>query len=114
MEDWNTTVADFYYSGLSESAISSISRENGPFDDQYFDEMYGYASSREAEGQELAALASVQNDSADQYQLAVLFAAVGLSMTGWASVISSHKLKYTFLACSIVALLLCTVQASSV
>tara|TARA_B100001250_G_scaffold312051_1_gene274043 strand:- start:170 stop:646 length:477 start_codon:yes stop_codon:yes gene_type:complete len=114
MEEGNTTVADFYYSGLSESAISSISRENGPFDDQYFDEMYGYASSREAEGQELASLASVQNDSADQYQLAVLFAAVGLSMTGWASVISSHKLKYTFLACSIVALLLCTVQASSV
>ena len=114
MEEGNTTVADFYYSGLSESAISSISREGGPFDDQYFDEMYGYASSREAEGQELAALASVQNDSADQYQLAVLFAAVGLSMTGWASVISSNKLKYTFLGCSIVALLLCIVQASSV
>ena len=114
MEEGNTTVADFYYSGLWESAISSISREGGPFDDQYFDEMYDYASSREAEGQELAALASVQNDSADQYQLAVLFAAVGLSMTGWASVISSNKLKYTFLGCSIVALLLCIVQASSV
>jgi len=76
--------------------------------------MYAFASQREAEGQELADTAAGQNTAADEYQLAVLFSAVGLSLTGWASVISSHKLKLTFLTCSVVALLLCVVQASGV
>ena len=114
LNDGNESLAEFYFSGLSQSAIDSDNRTSGPFDDQYYEEMYAFASQREAEGQELADKAAEQNDAADEYQLAVLFSAVGLSLTGWASVISSHKLKLTFLACSVVALLICVVQASSV
>jgi hypothetical protein len=110
----NDTVAEYYFSGLSQPAIDSVDRSTGPFDDQYFEEMYSFASMREAEGQQLAETAAKQNTAADEFQLAVLFSAVGLSLTGWASVISSRKLKLTFLSCSIVALLLCIVQASSV
>ena len=114
LNDGNESLAEFYFSGLSQSAIDSDNRTSGPFDEQYFDEMYAFASQREAEGQELADKAAEQNDAADEYQLAVLFSAVGLSLTGWASVISSHKLKLTFLTCSVVALLISVVQASSV
>ena len=104
----------FYFSGLSQSAVDSDNRSTGPFDDQYFEEMYSYASLREAEGQELASIAANQNDAADEYQLAVLFSAVGLSLTGWASVISSTRLKFTFIGSSIVALSLSVLQALSV
>ena len=112
--DGNESLAMFYFSGLSQSAVDSDNRSTGPFDDQYFEEMYSYASLREAEGQELASIAANQNDAADEYQLAVLFSAVGLSLTGWASVISSTRLKFTFMGSSVVALTLSVLQALSV
>ena len=112
--DGNESLAMFYFSGLSQSAVDSDNRSTGPFDDQYFEEMYSYASLREAEGQELASIAANQNDAADEYQLAVLFSAVGLSLTGWASVISSTRLKFTFMGSSMVALSLSVLQALSV
>ena len=112
--DGNESLAMFYFSGLSQSAVDSDNRSTGPFDDQYFEEMYSYASLREAEGQELASIAANQNDAADEYQLAVLFSAVGLSLTGWASVITSTRLKFTFMGSSVVALTLSVLQALSV
>ena len=112
--DGNESLAMFYFSGLSQSAVDSDNRTTGPFDDQYFEEMYAYASLRESEGQELAGIAESQNNAADEYQLAVLFSAVGLSLTGWASVITSTRLKFTFMGSSVVALTLSVLQALSV
>ena len=112
--DGNESLAMFYFSGLSQSAVDSDNRTTGPFDDQYFEEMYAYASLRESEGQELAGIAENQNNAADEYQLAVLFSAVGLSLTGWASVITSTRLKFTFMGSSVVTLTLSVLQALSV
>ena len=76
--------------------------------------MYSFASNRENEGIALAEKAEAENIASDEFQLAVLFSAVGLSLTGWASVINSHKLKLTFMSSSIVALALSVLQALSV
>ena len=110
----NDTRAEFYFSGLSDSAIASFNRSSGPFDDQYYDEMYSFASEREGEGIALAEKAEAENRASDEFQLAVLFSAVGLSLTGWASVISSTKLKFTFMGSSVVALGLSVLQSLSV
>lgn len=110
----NDTRAEFYFSGLSDSAIASFNRSSGPFDDQYYDEMYSFASEREGEGIALAEKAEAENKASDEFQLAVLFSAVGLSLTGWASVISSTKLKFTFMGSSVVALGLSVLQSLSV
>ena len=110
----NETKADYYFAGLSNSAIDSFNRSTGPFDDQYYDEMYSFASNRENEGISLAEKAEAENIASDEFQLAVLFSAVGLSLTGWASVINSPKLKLTFMSSSIVALALSVLQALSV
>ena len=110
----NETKADYYFSGLSDSAIASFNRSSGPFDEQYYDEMYSFASDREDEGIALAEKAEAENIASDEFQLAVLFSAVGLSLTGWASVISSPKLKLTFMGSSIVSLTLSVLQALSV
>ena len=110
----NETKADYYFAGLSNSAIDSFNRSTGPFDDQYYDEMYSFASNRENEGIALAEKAEAENIASDEFQLAVLFSAVGLSLTGWASVINSPKLKLTFMSSSIVALALSVLQALSV
>ena len=110
----NDTRAEFYFSGLSDSAIASFNRSSGPFDDQYYDEMYSFASEREDEGITLAEKAEAENKASDEFQLAVLFSAVGLSLTGWASVISSTKLKFTFMGSSVVALGISVLQSLSV
>ena len=110
----NDTRAEFYFSGLSDSAVASFNRSSGPFDNQYYDEMYSFASEREGEGIALAEKAEAENRASDEFQLAVLFSAVGLSLTGWASVISSTKLKFTFMGSSIVALGISVLQSLSV
>ena len=110
----NGTRAEFYFSGLSDSAVASFNRSSGPFDDQYYDEMYSFASEREGEGIALAEKAEAENKASDEFQLAVLFSAVGLSLTGWASVISSTKLKFTFMGSSVVALGISVLQSLSV
>ena len=110
----NETKADYYFAGLSDSAIDSFNRSSGPFDEQYYDEMYSFTSDREDEGIALAEKAEAENIASDEFQLAVLFSAVGLSLTGWASVISSPKLKLTFMGSSIVSLTLSVLQALSV
>lgn len=76
--------------------------------------MYSFASDREDEGIALAEKAEAENIASDEFQLAVLFSAVGLSLTGWASVIGSPKLKLTFMGSSIVSLTLSVLQALSV
>ncbi|MDA9719712.1 hypothetical protein N9U54_00475 [bacterium] len=110
----NDTRAEFYFSGLSDSAVASFNRSSGPFDNQYYDEMYSFASEREGEGITLAEKAEAENKASDEFQLAVLFSAVGLSLTGWASVISSTKLKLTFMGSSVVALGISILQSLSV
>ena len=110
----NDTRAEFYFSGLSDSAVASFNRSSGPFDDQYYDEMYSFASEREGEGIALAEKAEAENKASDEFQLAVLFSAVGLSLTGWASVTSSTKLKFTFMGSSVVALGISVLQSLSV
>ena len=40
LNDGNESLAEFYFSGLSQSAIDSDNRTSGPFDDQYYEEMY--------------------------------------------------------------------------
>ena len=99
---------------MSDSAVASFNRSSGPFDDQYYDEMYSFASEREGEGIALAEKAEAENKASDEFQLAVLFSAVGLSLTGWASVISSTKLKFTFMGSSVVALGISVLQSLSV
>ena len=69
----NDTRAEFYFSGLSDSAVASFNRSSGPFDDQYYDEMYSFASEREGEGITLAEKAEAENKASDEFQLAVLF-----------------------------------------
>ena len=110
----NDTRAEFYFSGLSDSAVASFNRSSGPFDDQYYDEMYSFASEREGEGIALAEKAEAENKASDEFQLAVLFSAVGLSLTGWASVISSTKLKFTFMGSSVAALGISVLQSLNV
>ena len=110
----NDTRAEFYFSGLSDSAVASFNRSSGPFDDQYYDEMYSFASEREGEGITLAEKAEAENKVSDEFQLAVLFSAVGLSLTGWASVISSTKLKFTFMGSSVAALGISVLQSLNV
>ena len=87
----DTNTSNYYYDSMSLELIASLDRENGPFDDQYYQEMYQLPNDVYENGSILAEEASVQNTASDGYQLAVLISAVGLSLTGWAALMASNK-----------------------
>lgn len=111
-EDTNTS--DYYYFSMSDALKDSLERDTGPFDEQYYDEMYENAESVYEDGTLLAFDAAEQNTASDEYQLAVLISAVGLSLTGWAALMKTKRLKVTFLTCSIFCLIMTSIQTLSV
>ena len=110
----DTSTSNYYYDSMSLELIASLDRENGPFDDQYYQEMYQLPNDVYENGSILAEEASVQNTASDGYQLAVLISAVGLSLTGWAALMASNKLKLTFFSSSVFCLIITIIQAFSV
>ena len=110
----DTNTSNYYYDSMSLELIASLDRENGPFDDQYYQEMYQLPNDVYENGSILAEEASGQNTASDGYQLAVLISAVGLSLTGWAALMASNKLKMTFFSSSVFCLIITIIQAFSV
>jgi hypothetical protein len=110
----DTNTSDYYYFSMSDALKDSLERDTGPFDEQYYDEMYENAESVYEDGTLLAFDAAEQNTASDEYQLAVLISAVGLSLTGWAALMKTKRLKVTFLTCSIFCLIMTSIQTLSV
>jgi hypothetical protein len=110
----DTNTSDYYYASMSIELKDSLDREEGPFDDQYYQEIYQLPNEVYENGTMIAGVASEQNTASDGYQLAVLISAVGLSLTGWAALMGSKRLKLTFFACSVLCLTFTTIQTLSV
>jgi hypothetical protein len=87
----NEVNADYYRENFSEYLTASMEREEGPFDDQYYDEMYTDADSSFDEAMALFDEAQAAGDKADRYQLILMIFAVGLSMGAWASLLGSEN-----------------------
>ena len=97
--------SEYYYDQLSNEALASIDRLEGPFDDVYYNEMYLDANIAIQEGKDVAALALKENLRADQYKLSLFTIAIGLSFSGWASLIlEREKLRLMFAISSGLAL----------
>jgi len=87
----NEVNADYYRENFSEYLTASMEREEGPFDDQYYDEMYADADGSFDEAMALFDEAQAAGDKADRYQLILMIFAVGLSMGAWASLLASEN-----------------------
>lgn len=90
-EGVNDVNAEYYRVNFSDSLATSMDREGGPFDDQYYDEMYADADSSFDEAMTVFDEAQAAGDIADRYQLILMIFAVGLSMGAWASLLGNEN-----------------------
>jgi len=103
-------LADYYMSSFSENLSASMEREEGPFDDQYYTEMYADAESTYEVAMTGFDDANTAGNKADSLQLVVLIYAVGLALAAYGSMLGEEaNLRKFFGLLSVVALIFGTI-----
>lgn len=98
-------LADYYMGSFSENLSASMEREEGPFDDQYYTEMYADAESTYEVAMTAFDDANTAGNKADSLQLVVLIYAVGLALAAYGSMLAEEaNLRKFFGMLSVVAL----------
>ncbi len=102
----NDDLAEYYMASFSENLAASMDREEGPFDDQYYTEMYTDAETSYDESMTAFDDANTAGNKADQLQLVVLIFAVGLALAAYGSMLGDEsKIRFFFSVLSCVALI---------
>jgi hypothetical protein len=101
-QDTNEEAATYYQDNFSEALTASMEREEGPFDDAYYEAIYLDADGSYDEAMTKFDEAQAAGDKADQYQLVVLVFAVALSLVAWASLVDEEsKMRVAFVVVSL-------------
>lgn len=101
----NDELAQYYMDSFSENLSASMDREEGPFDDQYYTEMYTDAETTYDASMTAFDDANTAGNKADSLQLVVLIFAVGLALAAYGSMLDEEKkLRFFFALLSVVAL----------
>ncbi len=101
-QDTNEEAATYYQENFSEALTASMEREEGPFDDPYYEAIYLDADESYDEAMTKFDEAQAAGDKADQYQLVVLVFAVALSLVAWASLVDEEsKMRVAFVVVSL-------------
>ncbi len=102
----NADLADYYMASFSENLSASMEREEGPFDDQYYSEMYIDAETTYEASMTAFDDANTAGNKADSLQLAVLIFAVGLALSAYGSIMGEEsKIRFFFALLSVVSLI---------
>ncbi len=97
----------YYEFSFSEALSSSVKRQEGPFDEAYYDEMF--IDAYQTYGESLLYFDSGQEKGAqeDAYQLVMFVFAVGLTFAGWASLLNeASKVRLVFAGLAILTLVI--------
>ena len=89
-----------------------LTRENGPFDETYENQLYDEALNLFDESQDLQEQGDVADDLSQQFQVAAFILAIGLAITAWASLFDTRprlRLVFTLLALPCLVMGLCLV-----
>ena len=102
--DVDDFAADYYRGNFSEELEKAIERPDGPFDDAYYEELFGEAEAELDRAFEIYDLAGEEGDKADAYQQVMLILAVGLSFAAWASLVAEgNRMRLVFTVLAVVA-----------
>lgn len=102
----NPEVAEYYQESFSEALTESMEREEGPFDEAYYEAMYAGPNEMFTDADNYFALAEEYNERGDKLQLVMLIMAVGLSFAAWASLLSEEsKMRLLFALFAIAVLI---------
>jgi hypothetical protein len=99
--------ADYFFGNFSIELTDSMDRPDGPFDDQYYDEMYADADGLYDEAIAYFDQAQAAGERAIRMQLLVLIFAVGLALAAYASLLQlGNLIRVVFTFASMLALFL--------
>lgn len=114
-QDSNPEISDYYFDQLSDEALASMERPDGPFDREYYDAMYIEPKTILEEEEFVFDNAAHDSNRAVAYQLTVLIMAVGLSFAAWASLADEkNNLRPVFLVLSLITLVVGLIQMFSI
>ena len=93
----------YYLDNFSQALTDSLEREDGPFDEPYYDTQFADANELYAEALDLFEKVDSTGSRADRLQLIVLVFALGLSFSAWASLADEEsRMRLAFALLSIV------------
>jgi hypothetical protein len=89
--DENPELAQYYYDNFSDSLLAAIDRDNGIWDDEYYDAMYAEANTLFDASDSSFATAGAWNARGDALQVVLMIMALGLAFAAWASLLKDES-----------------------
>ncbi|MBL8062287.1 MAG: hypothetical protein JNK32_04665 [Anaerolineales bacterium] len=89
--DERPEIGEYYQENFSEALTAAFDRDQGVWDDQYYEEMYLDATSLWDESDTNFELASQYDERGDQLQLVMLIMALGLAFVAWGSLLGAES-----------------------
>lgn len=83
--------AEYFYNEFSDELLVSFDRPDGPFDEQYYVNMYSFPDELYNDAIESFISSDEVGDKADSLQTVVMLYALGLAFAGWASLVDESK-----------------------
>jgi len=96
--DERPEIGSYYQENFSEALTAAFERDQGVWDDEYYNEMYADATSLWDESDTNFDLASQYDERGDQLQLVMLITALGLAFVAWASLLGAESNMRVFFA----------------
>lgn len=96
--DERPEIASYYEENFSEALTAAFERDQGVWDDDYYNEMYADATSLWDESDTNFDLAAQYDERGDQLQLVMLITALGLAFVAWASLLGAESNMRVFFA----------------
>ncbi len=88
--DERPAIADYYKENFSEQLQAAFERDQGVWDEQYYNDMYADATALWDESDANFALATQWDERGDQLQLVMLVMALGLAFAAWGSLLGAE------------------------
>ena len=89
--DERPDIGEYYQENFSEALTAAFDRDNGIWDDEYYDAMYADAYVYWDSSDTNFEVASQFDERGDQLQLVMLVAALGLAFVAWASLLGAES-----------------------
>jgi hypothetical protein len=104
--DERPDIAEYYEFNFSPELQEAIARDNGVWDDEYYDAMYAVPAGLFDESDYNFEIGAAWDERGDQLQLVMLIMALGLAFAAWASLMSvENNMRYMFALLGLLALI---------
>lgn len=89
--DERPEIGEYYYENFSEALQAAFDRDQGVWDEEYYDAMYAEAYAFWESSDYNFEVGSQYDERGDQLQLVMLLAALGLAFVAWASLLAAES-----------------------